>query len=75
MKMKTYNLKVSEYSGFTDIEMKIPDGVKFFFDEEDYGPVHRENCNHYTTVVDKGIYEDWIEEIEETEETTLKKRQ
>lgn len=57
-----YNLKIGQYHGYADVELEIPEGLKFFYDKGTVGRCLSYNCEHYTTVIEKGKYdEEWFE--------------
>lgn len=61
--MKHYNLKVGQYHGYADIEVDIPEEIKFFYKPGVVGPCLNHECEHYTTIVETEKYEEWIEEF------------
>ena len=63
MDAKIYKLKVGEYKGYADIEMKIPEGVKFFYSPGVIGRGLSKDCEHYTTVVEIEKYKEWYDYI------------
>lgn len=58
-----YKLKVGQYNGFGTLEIDIPEEVKFFYKEGTVGRVIHNGCEHYTTVVDKDKYDEWLKTI------------
>lgn len=61
--MKHYRLKVGQYRGYADIEVDIPEEVKFFYEPGVVGPYLKDECEHYTTIVETEKYEEWVEEF------------
>ena len=61
--MNHYKLKVGQYHGYSDIEVDIPEEIKFFYEPGVVGPCLNNECEHYTTIVDTKKYKEWIEEF------------
>ena len=61
--MNHYKLKVGQYDGYTDVDVDIPEEIKFFYKVGVVGPCLNNECEHYTTIVDTKKYKEWIEEF------------